>query len=40
MVKIVIIIVATIVIKSGTNVDNNSGNDSDNQSGNNTEWQR
>ena len=40
MVKIVIIIVATIVIKSGTNVDNNSGNDSDNQSGNNSEWQR
>ena len=40
MVRIVIIIVATIVIKSGTNVDNNSGNDSDNQSGNNSEWQR
>ena len=40
MVKIVIIIVATIVIKSGTNVDNNSGNDSDNQSVNNSEWQR
>ena len=40
MVKIVIIIVATIVIKSGNKRDNNSGNDSDNQSGNNSEWQR
>ena len=40
MVKIVIIIVAIRVIKSGNKRDNNSGNDSDNQSGNNSEWQR
>ena len=40
MVKIVIIIVAIRVIKSGNKRDNNSGNDSDNQIGNNREWQR
>ena len=40
MVKIVIILVAIRVIKSGNKRDNNSGNDSDNQIGNNREWQR